>query len=112
MFHVEPSPPQAERPLLAFDLGYVMGLVVGEGSFTGDKRVPVLAVKMHQRDPEPLRFLLAVLGGKIYGPYHHDGRHFLQWHLRGVQLRRAVPIFLDHLPPSHKRRQFLAWGVR
>jgi hypothetical protein len=41
-----------------FDLGYAMGLVVGEGSFTGDRASPALSVKMHKLDPEPLRFLV------------------------------------------------------
>jgi hypothetical protein len=93
----------------AFDIGFTMGLIVGEGSFTGDRRAPVLSVKLHQRDPEPLQILQRSLGGKVYGPYHHDGRHFFLYHLRGAPLRSAVPLLLAYLPESHKRRQFLLW---
>jgi hypothetical protein len=96
----------------AFELGYVMGLIVGEGSFTGDRRNPVLSVKLHELDPEPLYLLRRALGGKVYGPYHYDGRHFYQYMLRGEALREAVPLFLAHLPPSRKRNQFLAWRER
>ena len=95
-----------------FDLGYAMGLIVGEGSFSGDRRQPVLAVKLHERDPAPLLFLLRALGGKVYGPYHHECRRFYVYFLRGPDLRRAIPLFLHHLPQSWKRHQFLEWGVR
>lgn len=109
------SPIEPERaPELKndFDLGYVMGLIVGEGSFSGDGRRPVLAVKLHERDPAPLLFLLRSLGGKLYGPYHHDGRRFYVYFLRGPDLRHAIPLFQHHLPQSWKRHQFLEWGVR
>jgi hypothetical protein len=33
-----------------FKLGFVMGIISGEGSFTGDYRKPALQVKMHARD--------------------------------------------------------------
>ena len=95
-----------------FDLGYLMGLIVGEGCFSGDRRRPRLAVKLHERDPQPLQFLVRALGGKVYGPYHHDGRRFLVYYLGGADLRRAIPLFLHHLPRSWKRHQFLEWGVR
>jgi len=113
MFHVNPSlAAQTLKRTRAFELGYVMGLIVGEGSFTGDRHHPALSVKLHQRDPEPLRSLLTALGGRIYGPYHHDGRRYLLYFLRGPALRQAIPLFLAHLPPSWKRSQFLAWAVR
>ena len=60
-----------------FDAGYICGLVTGEGSFTGDRRQPVLAIKLHEDDPAPLLFVREKLGGKIYGPYCHDGRRLL-----------------------------------
>ncbi|HEY5026172.1 MAG TPA: hypothetical protein VII76_14445 [Acidimicrobiales bacterium] len=31
-------------------------------------------------------------GGRLYGPYHHGGRHYFQWMARGSYLR-------DHLLP-------------
>jgi hypothetical protein len=55
----------------AFDLGYVIGLIVGEGSFTGDRRDGCLTVKLHEEDPEPSERLKQVFGGRVYGPYAH-----------------------------------------
>ena len=92
-----------------FDIGYIMGLVVGEGSFTADRRQPYLQVKLHVRDPFPLRHLADRLGGRVYGPYRHQTRHYYTWLLRGPALRAAVPIFRAYLPESWKREQFEAW---
>ena len=101
-----------------FKIGYAIGLVVGEGSFTDDKgKSPTLSVKLHEDDPEPLLFLKSFLGGKIYGPYHHSQkegpeRKYFLWHLKSHQLRKALPLFLAYLPPSRKRQQFFTWSVR
>jgi hypothetical protein len=95
-----------------FDIGYLIGLIVGEGSFTGDRRAPLLSVKMRDEDPEPLHRLARTLGGKVYGPYHHDGRQFFLYHLRGQALRSAASLFLTYLPSGRKRRLFLAWAAR
>jgi hypothetical protein len=99
-----------------FELGYAMGLLVGEGCFTSwrnrYREIPVCAVKLHSRDPNPLLALQRVLGGRINGPYCHSNRHYLVWSLRGSALRRAVPTLFWHLPESHKRQQFLEWLTR
>jgi hypothetical protein len=95
-----------------FEIGYIMGLVVSEGSFTADRQQPYLQVKMHARDPFPLRFLSEQLGGRVYGPYNHQGRHYFTWLLRGSELRNALPIFREHLPESWKREQFDRWFDR
>lgn len=86
-----------------------MGLVVGEGSFTADRQQPYVQVKLHARDPFPLRFLADRLGGRVYGPYTHQGRNYFTWLLRGPDLRRALPLFRDYLPESWKREQFERW---
>ena len=102
-----------ENPSISrFDLGYAMGLIVGEGSFTGDRVSPVLSVKLHELDPQPLRFLRRTLGGRICGPYEHARRHYRQYFLRGPDLRERIPLFLYHLPPSRKRLQFAEWAIR
>lgn len=103
---------ETSEAISPFDLGYAMGLIVGEGSFTGDRVAPALSVRLHELDPQPLRFRRRTLGGRIYGPYHHDGRHYRLYHLRGVDLRERIPLFLYHLPPSRKRLQFVEWAIR
>ncbi len=40
-------------------------------------------------------------GGRLYGPYHHDGRHYFQWMARGSYLREVlVPLLDEHLTPE------------
>jgi hypothetical protein len=34
-------------------------------------------------------------GGKLYGPYNHDGRHYFQWMARGSYLREVLMPILD-----------------
>lgn len=89
-----------------------MGLIVGEGSFTGDRQQPSLEVKLHRRDIEPLEHLQRVLGGRIYGPYARGNRNHYAYMLRGRELRSALPVLRDHLPSSWKRLQFDEWTRR
>jgi hypothetical protein len=92
-----------------FKLGFVMGIISGEGSFTGDYRKPALQVKMHARDITLLESLREMFGGNIYGPYTHSDRYYCLWILRGEELRQAAEVFLSHLPECHKRIQFMEW---
>jgi hypothetical protein len=92
-----------------FGLGYAMGLIVGEGSFTGDKRQPSLEVKLHRRDLEPLEHLQRTLGGRIFGPYARGSRNLYAYMLRGGALRQALPTLQEFLPQSWKRVQFDEW---
>ena len=92
-----------------FELGYAMGLIVGEGSFTGDRQQPSLEIRMHRRDLAPLENVQRLLGGRIFGPYTHGGRSLYVYMLRGRELKEALPIFQEHLPPSWKRVQYDTW---
>ena len=98
-------------------IGYLMGLIVGEGSFTGDRKDPVLAIKLAEDDPQPLLDCQRFLGGKVYGPYRHaekdgDKKSFIVWRLTGKPLVAALPMLGKHLPPSRKRNQFDVWLVK
>ena len=92
-----------------FALGYAMGLIVGEGSFTGDRQQPSLEVKLHRRDVEPLEHLQRTLGGRIFGPYARGARNHYAYMLRGQELRAAIPLIQAHLPKSWKSVQFEQW---
>jgi hypothetical protein len=104
--------------LKLFDIGFIMGFVIGEASFTGDKIQPCLSISLHEDDPYPLQKIRSHLGGQINGPYHyerHDGyciRRQWMYLLRGPELRAAFPLFYQWLPPSRKRDQMLAWMVK
>jgi hypothetical protein len=78
-----------------FDRGLLVGLLVGEGSFGGDGRVPQVTLRMHVRHEAMFRWLVDRWGGKLYGPYHHDGRNYFQWMARGAHLREVLLPVLD-----------------
>ena len=96
------------------NIGYVMGLFVGEGTFTSCLGRPRMALKLVAEDPEPLKAVRTVFGGRIHGPYQPKGNRkpFLLWYLQGGDITRTtVEILLNHLPDSRKRHQFLTWVV-
>ena len=95
-----------------FALGYAVGLVVGAGSFTGDRRQPALSVKMPEHDRAPLDHLQEVFGGSIFGPYHHGDRRYHMYLLRGPSLRASIPLLLARMPSCRKRDQLLAWVAK
>ena len=93
-----------------FEKGVLVGLMVGEGHFGGDGRQPQVTLRMHVRHEAIFRWLENTFpGGKLYGPYHHDGRHYFQWMARGSYLRdHLVPVLAEALSPdldgpSHER---------
>lgn len=88
-----------------FDEGWVVGVLIGEGSFGGDGRQPQVTLRMHVRHERLLRRLVELFPrSRLYGPYHHGGRSYFQWMARGPALvedvlplvRRRVPDLDDH----------------
>jgi hypothetical protein len=70
-----------------FDRGFLIGLLVGEGSFGGDGRQPQVVIRMHVRHEAIFRWLEARFPRcRLYGPYHHSGRSYYQWMARGRAL--------------------------
>lgn len=80
-----------------FEIGFLFGLLVGEGSFTGDGKRPAVRVNMHARHEQLLRHMRELWGGKVHGPYVHDGRHHVIWTVDGKALLRLLVLFDDHL---------------
>jgi hypothetical protein len=91
-----------------FEVGFLVGLLVGEGHFGGDGRQPQITLRMHVRHEVIFRWLERTFpGGRLYGPYHHDGRHYLQWMARGRFLRdELVPLLDGFLSPDLDRQSF------
>jgi hypothetical protein len=91
-----PEPPPAPPPLSEFEVGFLVGLLVGEGHFGGDGRQPQITLRMHVDHERLFRWLEARFpGGRLYGPYHHSGRHYYQWMARGAYLREVLVPLLD-----------------
>lgn len=80
-------------PLTEFERGVVVGVLIGEGSFGGDGKQPQVALRLHVRHEQLLRWLAACFPrSRLYGPYNHGGREYFQWMARG----RALAV--DLLP--------------
>jgi hypothetical protein len=79
-------------------VGFLLGLLVGEGHFGGDGRQPQVTLRMHVRHEETFEWLRRTYpGSALYGPYHHGGRSYFQWSARGRYLREyLVPLVQRH----------------
>jgi hypothetical protein len=81
--------------LSAFDRGLLIGLLVGEGSFGGDGKQPQVTLRMHVRHEAVFLWLTDRFPrSRLYGPYHHGGRHYYQWMARGQVLVEDLLPFL------------------
>jgi hypothetical protein len=83
----------------AFEIGLLVGILIGEGHFGGDGRQPQVSLRMHTDHEKLFQWILrAFPGGRLYGPYDHAGRRYYQWMARGDFLRHElVPLLDRHL---------------
>lgn len=79
-----------------YERGVLVGLLIGESSFTGDGRAPLCAISMHVRHESLLCWLHDLIpGSRLYGPYHHSGRDFFRWQIRGAALKELMDLVQD-----------------
>ncbi len=99
MFHDEPYGETQRAAPTEFQLGLLVGLLVGEGHFGGDGRQAHITLRMHTDHERIFRWLQRTFpGGRLYGPYHHGGRSYYQWMARGRFLRdEIIPVLDRHL---------------
>ena len=85
-----------------WDEGLVVGLLIGQGHFGGDGRQPHVTLKMHIRHEALLRWLEdRIPGSRLYGPYHHGGRRYFQWMVRGSALvEELLPVLEAQIGPE------------
>lgn len=88
--------------LSEFDRGFVIGLLVGEGSFGGDGKQPQVTLRMHTRHEALFHWLMERFPRtKLYGPYNHGGRSYYQWMARGRTLvEDLLPLLEAHVRPE------------
>ncbi|OGR86333.1 MAG: hypothetical protein A3A86_01020 [Elusimicrobia bacterium RIFCSPLOWO2_01_FULL_60_11] len=92
-----------------FSLGLILGILISDGHFGGDGKQAHITLRMHVRHARLLSWLLHLVpGSKLYGPYKHDGRNYLQWMARGEALRELAALLkkttFEYLDPySHER---------
>lgn len=85
MFHMKTP---GVTTLTDWERGVLLGILMSDGSFGGDGRQPHCIVKAHVRREGLLRWLVErVPGAKLYGPYFHGDRHYLQVMVRGQALQ-------------------------
>jgi hypothetical protein len=89
----------SDEKLSEFDRGFVVGLLVGEGSFGGDGKQPQVTLRMHTRHEALFLWLMKRFPrSRLYGPYNHGGRSYYQWMARGRTLVEDVlPILEAHV---------------
>jgi len=97
----------------ALERGVILGLLIGHGHFGGDGKQPQVTLRMHVRHERLLLWLCdRIRWSRLYGPYHHDGRHYLQLMIRGAALRSELIPLLRDLPwkeiDDHSYGRFLA----
>jgi len=85
-----------------FDRGVLVGVLIGEGHFGGDGKQPHITLRMHTRHEALFAWLVErVPGSRLYGPYHHGGRSYYQWMVRGRPLvDELLPILEDDVRPE------------
>ena len=90
------------------EIGLFVGLLIGEGHFGGDGRQAQIVLRMHVRHEALFRWVGRTFpGGRLYGPYHHAGRHYYQWMARGPFLQDVmIPLLERHLSPELDTRTF------
>ena len=100
-----------------FDIGFLVGVLVGEGQFGGDGRQPHVTLRMHTDHKALFDWIMEHFpGGKLYGPYRHGGRQYYQWMARGSFLREhLVPLldrYLDEKLDAKAAHRFQAMKAR
>jgi hypothetical protein len=80
----------------AFEAGFILGLLVGEGHFGGDQKQAQVTLKMHVRHEPLLRWVNERFPyARLYGPYFHNNRHYFQLMWRGTQLQYGLMPWLE-----------------
>jgi hypothetical protein len=88
--------------LSSIDRGIVVGLLLGQGSFGGDGKQPQVTLRMHVRHEALFQWLVERFPeSRLYGPYHHSGRSYYQWMVRGRTLvRDLLPLLEEEIQPG------------
>lgn len=80
-----------------FYKGLIIGILIGEGHFGGDGKQPHITIRMHTRHEKLFKLLLTLLpGSKLFGPYHHSGRDYYQFMVRGETLKNILLPLIEN----------------
>src|ERR1700730_5033685 len=99
------------RPALSdVERGLITGILIGEGHFGGDGKKPQITLRMHVRHEALFRWLERRFPrARLYGPDHHDGRHYYQWMARGAALAEDVLPVVESVLTDELDIQVAGW---
>lgn len=95
--------------MLSAEVAFAAGLFEGEGSVIVPDVSGAARMTMCSTDREPLERLIAVWGGRLYGPYRHGGRTnkpIYQWQVSGWDTVAQVYADIGALLSPRRRSQF------
>lgn len=94
--------------LTPYEQGLLVGILAGEGSFTGDGKNPHVALRMHVRHRALFDWLVERFPrSRLYGPYNHGGRRYYQWMIRGPALvEDLLPILEARMDPAFDQHSY------
>jgi len=75
-----------------FHIGYIMGIVVAPRLLYRRPETAVPPNRVPTTSSVPPRHLADQLGGRVYGPYRHQSKHYYTCLLRSSALRVSIPI--------------------
>jgi hypothetical protein len=112
---VSADPTTTVRPVTSHFAAYVAGFIAAEGAFIRtDERYFTCVVALSASDSETAELLHDYLGVGYVRWFARRRAHFddeVRWTVRRLPdlVGVIVPFMDEHLPPSHKRAQYLAW---
>jgi hypothetical protein len=95
-----------KAPLSPFDIGWLVGLIEGDGCFTFDGKHPVVALKI--TDLDTAQRFATLLGTVVCGPYHYEGQQLgdKPYYVTKIAGRKARNFMSSTAPMfSIRRRQ-------
>ncbi len=101
-----------QQNLTEFERGYLTGLIVGEGSFTGDKTQASFEIGFQFQDLPLCLTLTKLFGGKLY---KFNKGAFYKMLLRGTALKAQIELLnslMSVASNTYKYTQFQQWLIK
>lgn len=105
------TPPVPVAPTPTFEDGLIVGLLMGRGSFTGDRNQPRISILI-VNDLEMLQWIKSRIGGTISGPHQDRTMQRYMWQLSGAALQPVIELLSAYMPTGLQRTKYLAWIER
>lgn len=76
---------------------FLVGILLADGSFTGNKTSPAIVIRMRDTSKELLEYIAKNFNGTLYGPYYagktsHANGSIYQVMWNGAKLKSLLPL--------------------